>query len=329
MKILFILFLITFVNGIRILCDFYSVSKWYWPVYICRTLFIDASRNPNYLTRVSGNHKRGYSNNDVTYLKLVCDNSNILKVFPKGLLNIFPNLAHISIGGCPIILNGDELRGIPNLESFAFYNSNLTRIPGNLFKPTQQIRLISFHDNQIEHVGEGLLNYLQDLELAGFENNKCIDFEFGNIKYIHLLKEMLRKSCPDVVATTTEVGELIEATEIEAIIDSAITETSESLTIPNEPLSEIIETTSERGDQNIELKTEGVESTVTELLAETIEAVEQQNDEPLKLSTIEPMTTTLTELITATKLITTKKPSKIINTGSSTEENCGISRRFN
>jgi FtsZ-binding cell division protein ZapB len=91
--------------------------------------------------------------------------------------------------------------------------SSLTRIPGNLFASTPKIKAVHFYNNKIQHVGEGLLDHLQDLRLAIFSSNICISKTARSECQVPALIFALR-NCTDIeTETTTEITATTEAPE--------------------------------------------------------------------------------------------------------------------
>jgi chromosome segregation ATPase len=119
-------------------------------------------------------------------------------------LNFFPNFIAFSIQRCAIShLNGNELEEYPNLKWYTHFDSNVTRIPGNYFASTPNMSSVNFERNRIQHVGESLLDNLQDLQRAIFSDNICISKDAENPSEIPALIETLRQNCPDIEQDTT------------------------------------------------------------------------------------------------------------------------------
>ena len=142
--------------------------------YTCLTSEL-TNINEETLTAVYGNHMSGKSNADVEYLNI--RNVSILTFFPNGIENFFPNLTAIQIYHCNIsTLTGHELDVFPNLTWFALQGqSQLERIPGNLFTNTPMLHSLWFYYNNIKHVGENLLTSLSQLTYAHFGSNYCVN----------------------------------------------------------------------------------------------------------------------------------------------------------
>jgi hypothetical protein len=100
-------------------------------------------------------------------------------------------------------LNDDELEDYPNLEYYVHYQTNLTRISGRFFAPTPKMKAMYFRSNKIQHVGEGLLDDLEDLEYADFYTNICISRAALSRSQLPGLIEALRQNCPDIEVDTT------------------------------------------------------------------------------------------------------------------------------
>jgi hypothetical protein len=62
---------------------------------------------------------------------------------------------------------------------------------------------VNFRHNQIKHVGEGLLDHLEELISVQFNGNVCIDKGTTNSSQIPGFIEILRQNCPDIEPETT------------------------------------------------------------------------------------------------------------------------------
>jgi chromosome segregation ATPase len=95
-------------------------------------------------------------------------------------------------------LHGDELKEYPNLQWYGQEATNLTRVPGNLFDSNPKMKFVGFAVNQIQHVGEGLLDHLKDLQEVWFPFEVCIDKIAFSPSEIPALIEVLRQNCTDI-----------------------------------------------------------------------------------------------------------------------------------
>jgi hypothetical protein len=116
-------------------------------------------------------------------------------------------------------LAGDELNEYPNLEIFMNYYTKLEdgRIPGNFFRYTHNMRMISFWDNGVTQVGNGLLDHLTSLDHLWFDDNICIDKRAENSTEISNLIQELKVRCPYSEPETTPDN--LETTTSLAIIN--------------------------------------------------------------------------------------------------------------
>lgn len=210
MKIFLLFLFITGSSGIFTTCRF-ALDTWVTigEVYACEVDFMDFSDNQTHLTGYNGTHLSGKTSDDVTAIYFIQDSCMRynLTTIPKGMSIVFPNLIGMWYHTCPISnLVGDELDEYSKLEMWGLVNTNLSRVPGNFFKSTLNLKFVSFYNNQLQHVGEGLLNDLQDLELAVFINNICIDMTASGSFLISILIEALSLQCSDIdPETTTQV----------------------------------------------------------------------------------------------------------------------------
>jgi hypothetical protein len=154
------------------------------------------------LTAVYGMHQADKTNSDVKGLGI--HNQPNLTFFPKRMENFFPGLIAFNFGNTRIsTLNGDELNPFPNFIEFQISsNPVLERIPGNLFSQTKNLTGVYLRNNNIKHVGEGLLNGL-NLTHTYFQNNYCINQNAFNTTQLAALIETLNNNCTDSETTTT------------------------------------------------------------------------------------------------------------------------------
>jgi hypothetical protein len=267
MKIFLFLFLVSSASGIIINCEFNNDNNWFviGKVKTCHVTSADFSDNSTHITGVGRTHSSGKSN---VYVKMIhfgwpFDCPVNLQKIPKGFLKYFPNLIGLSFKKCPIsTLNGDELDEYPNLQFYAQQDSNLTRIPGNFFKSTPNMKLIYFGINKIQNVGANLLDHLKDLQEVYFYKNSCIDKDALSSSQVPALIEELRQKCPDI-----EPEQIIPFT-------TAISTTTQAPTTTSEPPTTTMKTFPLECEQKIEKLFEDQEKkfkALVEKLTETFE----------------------------------------------------------
>lgn len=201
-KLIFLLSLIQTALSITINCN-YKLTSWIIieEIYTCQVGLVDLSDDPIHVTEVTGSHKKGKSNEDVhgvVFENEDCPGFN-LKVIPRGFLEFFPDLILLVFRGCSITsLNGDELSEYPKLEYFSIGYSDLEKIPGNFFDHTPNMKGIIFFYNKIRIVDEGLLDNLNNLKRADFDQNPCVDISAQTPEEIQHLKEVLKENCKEI-----------------------------------------------------------------------------------------------------------------------------------
>lgn len=208
MKILILCGLIAAASGIQIGCNFGNAG---WgsligTLYSCQITSMTLSANSTHVTGYSGNHLSGYTSADVRGVYIHADGctSFNLTSFPRGFSALFPDIFGLYFSGCPYgAMNGDELIEYPNLKRFSTIYTNLISIPRNIFNLNPSMSFIEFHSNKIETVGEGLLDNLQNLTIADFRFNVCINMQANNASQIPALIQALRNQCPDNEPSTT------------------------------------------------------------------------------------------------------------------------------
>lgn len=208
MKVLFFIFAyLGNTAAITIGCNFTNIS--FTVVerrYTCSITSMDFTGNTTHITGYTGTHLIGKSSEDVEMVNInqsICPQMNIT-VFPPGFSTIFPNVIGINSYSCQITtLTGNELLEYPNLEFFALFVGQIQRIPGNFFSATPKMRFVDFEQNQVKHVGLGLLDGLTNLTRVEMNGNICVNKIASTPSQITDLKEILRTNCTDIDNTTT------------------------------------------------------------------------------------------------------------------------------
>lgn len=120
-----------------------------------------------------------------------------LRRIPRGIERFFPNLIALAwIHGNVHEITADELQPLPQLSVFSIWDNKLVSVDGDLFIHTPNIMQAYFNHNQLQHVGFGLLDDLDSLWYARFNNNSCIDLDGTTPEEIQELKVQLRIQCP-------------------------------------------------------------------------------------------------------------------------------------
>lgn len=181
MKLLILLLFIATTTGFQISCNFkFTVAPSVGTFYTCDVTA--TALTDSFYTEVSsvlGTHLSGYTANDVQYVSF--NGNNALKYItpqttPQGLQNYFPNIVGLSFENYPLTkLKGNELENYKNLKFFMVTNTSLDFVHGNLFASTPNMGAVFFNNNKIKKVGKGLLNDLQNLLVADFRSNVCIN----------------------------------------------------------------------------------------------------------------------------------------------------------
>ncbi|XP_037040529.1 uncharacterized protein LOC119077420 [Bradysia coprophila] len=188
------------VDGIALDCSYGTIS-WYsiGSVYTCtaRLLFdnVDGA-----VTAIFGSHQTGKGHEDVGGIILQSQN---LSVFPTNIEYFFPNMIAISLYNNSIpAVNNEHLAPFPYLQLLELYMNKITSISGNLFSGMNSMRLISFNNNNIRHVGHDL-----NLPINGqveFSANTCIDQYAYTPTAVASLTLNLLRNCPPTISQIEE-----------------------------------------------------------------------------------------------------------------------------
>lgn len=126
------------------------------------------------ITKVTGIHLRGKTDDDVELLDIIHQN---LRIFPEGIDKHFPNLKGIRVYFNKIkAITKDDLKGFTNLKYFDFRGNDLTILDDDLFTFTPNLQAVGFGYNKIKHIGTNTFKPLKNLETLWFDGeNNCYD----------------------------------------------------------------------------------------------------------------------------------------------------------
>lgn len=125
------------------------------------------------VTELYGVHSFQKQSKDVKIIQI--SNQHLLQM-PRKLEEFFPNLEGFFINFCNLTsINNDDLKPYKNLKYFSVRNNLITRVDGNLFQFNPKLEFVSFGYNKINEIGNNLLDKLNNLQMASFIKNGCID----------------------------------------------------------------------------------------------------------------------------------------------------------
>lgn len=131
-----------------------------------------SSSNDRELTRVTGVHLPGKTNEDVV---LFFSNGKTFNHFPKSINKFFKNVDNIFIKSANITeLSKSDLQPFgTQLKAFGFENNILEVIESDLFDENPNLEWIFLENDKIKIVEKGAFDKLEKLTTLGFNNNPC------------------------------------------------------------------------------------------------------------------------------------------------------------
>lgn len=173
-------------------CDFSIHScHWYNNLYRCEVTNVFKTSRKSGLKYFIGDHTAGKTNDDVKVFKIF---KQPLRVFPRNLHKVFPNLTHLVIQRCGLKnITKEDLIGLENLEHLSVWGNILTTLPNDLFVNMKKLRRVFFGNNPIEDLSSKVFEPLEPtLEYVNFEND-YINKEFNkNGGSKNTLQQMMR-----------------------------------------------------------------------------------------------------------------------------------------
>lgn len=175
-------------------CD-YEETTWS-PIpnaYTCVAEVVSTA-NKLELEKIKGDHDEGKTNDDVVFLYIY--NQKLEKI-PNNLNKFFPNVKVLEWNNSNLkSLSAEDLKQYPELITFSSYYNDIVTLESDVFKYNPKLQWIYFHKSNIQHVGEGLLDGLDELTFVNFERNPCINTYGRTPEQIKQLNKNLPIKCP-------------------------------------------------------------------------------------------------------------------------------------
>lgn len=192
------------------------------------------------ITDASGQHLMQLTNTDVKMVK-ISSNFNFISKMPLGLEKNFENFLGFSCNGCKINnINSNDLEAYKNLQFLQLTNTNLKKIPENLFINTPKLAFIDLSRNKIEIVGENFLINLDALEEVYLDENPCINgngLEYSEILALIRFAEIFCADPNAITTTSTSEIEFIPTVESTGKFSTIDKETSVKTTLTPSTIS--------------------------------------------------------------------------------------------
>lgn len=132
---------------------------------------------------LSGKHKKGKSNKDVTHVRF---NDCNMKRVPQGLTKIFPNMKEMEIFNSIIKnIRKEDIAEYKLLEGLFFHFNSIEFLPADLFEGFENIKSISFKKNNLKIIEPTIFDRLDKLN--------SVDLT-GNINYSILYSDCVKNN---------------------------------------------------------------------------------------------------------------------------------------
>lgn len=141
-----------------------------------------------------GTHSSSKHDNDVLGFWV---RSGVIHYFPQGLDKIYANLELIYIIGVKLKeVHQSDLKPFTKLMELDLSKNQIEIIDEGLFEFNNELKYISFEDNEIYHIPPDVFNNLKFLKYLKFEKNKCISKSAKNsYNIVNELTRGLNETC--------------------------------------------------------------------------------------------------------------------------------------
>ena len=120
---------------------------------------------------------------------------------PPNIGYFYPNLKFLQWYKTSLeSITAKDLKQFPNLEYLDLRENRLVSLDNDLFRFSSSLKWIYFGNNPLKHVGSNILDGLNRLELANFDESDCIDYNADSQAGFDELKSRFLKNCAAVAA---------------------------------------------------------------------------------------------------------------------------------
>jgi hypothetical protein len=152
-------------------------------------------KEPNTIVKAFvGTHLPGKSDEDVEGIYF---HNVIVEYFPRGLQSIFPKLIIVKIQQSSLKeISREDLVGLGELKSLYLPQNCLRSLPDDLFEGVNNLKIVTFSENNIEFLSCDLLYPLLNknvtrVDFTGNPNMENLFYRLGDPKSVKSLKELM------------------------------------------------------------------------------------------------------------------------------------------
>lgn len=186
----------------EVLCEFndedYEIGDEEIILYKCHIYEAAITKPGTEISAFVGEHLPGGSHSDV---RVIAFENTTVEFFPRGLHKSFPNLLAIQVSSCELKeISRVDLNGLENIEKLSLSHNTLLSLPSNLLIGMQNLKQISFRDNQLKFLSSKLIQHLAWNEniVVDFRDNDAIDeiyYPEGDFESLEYLMGVIDKNC--------------------------------------------------------------------------------------------------------------------------------------
>lgn len=178
---MFILYLLSSISisfSIDLQCSFnFSISYNFYSCYVENNLNINSTENIP-IKLINATHLDFKDNTQV--IGFYAFNKNI-RYIPKNIVEIFGNLKIIKITyGRLKEIHQSDLQPFEQLEYCQLMDNDIEFLENGLFHYNLNLQQVSFKNNKIIHIGDGVFDQLGSLSWLNLEANGCINMKSEN-----------------------------------------------------------------------------------------------------------------------------------------------------
>lgn len=160
--------------------------------YGCFLTALDV-KNKQIITKATGKHLNGKTDNDVKALNI---KGGVCTIFPAAIGSLFPNIEVLSVWNASLkIIASRDLQQFSNLRELWLNVNDLNYLESDLFEYNPKVEVIVFKNNQIKFIGGNFFTFLPNLRLADFRSNDCIDGETTDVATLNTIKDKIKEKC--------------------------------------------------------------------------------------------------------------------------------------
>jgi Leucine rich repeat len=133
---------------------------------------------------------------NISDIKLLLIDEQIMKFLPSNLHNFFPNLSALIIDSTQLTsIARIDLENFEHLQLLFIGNNKIDELNGDLFHGNPHVEWITYINNFTKRISADIFDALPNVHFVSFLRNSCVNYKAANVAEIENLKAIISRQC--------------------------------------------------------------------------------------------------------------------------------------